>query len=384
MCLKISKSNLIILIALLVYLKPANVSLWPQINMVYQIVKIFITLVIVVKFIKARIKFDKRVVLCLMFLTVWGISIYLNNGTLGSRFQEILSIIGLLFLFKWIASSNEKITSMLSIIDKIAKVYFILELITIILDKPLFAEAKVAYDKYFLGSDNYSAFILIPLAGIMFAYSQIKYNKITVITWLFSFVGFLNLAIPFSVMGMVSYFVMIILFLFISNKGIRNLFSLKTVIVVCIIFLIAVVGFNVQNQFSGFLSVFGKIGLNSREIIWPKSVNAFLQKPWIGWGKLSDSQINSYLLYGADHAHNIFLEFLLDSGLIGTLIMIVWIKEIYRGIKNYKVKYIYLIQICFVCYILCGIFDFYLSLIYFWLLIFSIELLKTYAMHMKL
>lgn len=378
MSLKINRSSIVIVVALLVYLKPANVVLWPQINMIYKIVKVFITLIILVVFIKRKMKFDKSVALCLLFITVWGTSIYFNNGQLGSKLQELLSIIGMLFLFKWIEYSDRKITSTLSIIDKIAKIYFVLELITVILDKPLFAEAKIAYDKYFLGSDNYSAFILIPLAGIMFSYSQIKYKKITIGTWIFSFIAFLDLLIPFAVMGMISYLLMIFLFIFVSNPEIRRFFSIKRVVVMAIIFLIAVIGFNIQNHLSGLLAAFGKTGLNSREIIWPKAIQAFFQRPWVGWGSLSEKQVKSYLLYGANHAHNIFLEIILDSGLIGMAIMIAWIKEIYKGLNNCKVKYSYLLQICFACYILCGIFDFYLSSIYFWMLIFSIEIIKKY------
>ena len=383
MKIKITTSNLIIWIALLVYLKPANVVLWTNVNMFYQIIKIFITLVIVFECVKKKIRFDQNIVLCLLFLTVWGISIYLNNGELGESLQELLSIVGLMLLFKCIEFSDKNILATLSIIDTIAKIYLSLELVTIIFDKPLFAEAAVTYDKYFLGSDNYSAFILIPLTGIMFVYSQIKYNKIIISTWFFSIIGFLDLAIPFSVTGVLIYVLMLFLFTFINNPEIRSFFSVKKIVIVVAVFLIAVVGFNIQSHLESLLSLVGKTGLNSREVIWPKVIDAISQKPWIGWGKLSEDQINSYLLYGADHAHNIFLEIILDSGLIGTFIICAWMKEIFKNIKNYKNRYIYLVYMCFGCYVMCGVFDFYLSLIYFWLLMFVIELLKTYAMHME-
>lgn len=380
MRLKITKSSLIIWIALLVYLKPANVVLWTNVNLFYQIIKIIITFIIISKFIKNS-KIDKEMLFCLLFLTIWAISIFLNNGSLVSRAQELLSILGLLFLLKWISYSDKKILTTFSIVDKIAKVYLILELITIIMDKPLFAEALVTYDKYFLGSDNYSAFIIIPLTGIMCVYSQIKYRRITLSTWFFSIIGFLDLAIPFSVTGMFVYLLMLFLFMFINNPEIRRLFTIKKVGIAGFIFLILVLGIHIQDYFSCILTLLGKVGLNSREIIWPKVINAIFQKPLLGWGKLTEEQISSYLLYGADHAHNIFLEILLDSGVIGGFVFFYWIIGIFKGIKFYNIKYINLLYACFACYIICGMFDFYLPLIYFWLLIFSFDLLKQHAMY---
>lgn len=378
MRLKITKSSLIIWIALLVYLKPANAVLWTNVNMCYQILKIIITVIILFKFMRNN-KIDKVTLLCLLFLIVWSVSIYLNNGTLGSRMQEILSIFGLICLFKWASNTETQILKTISVIAKIAKIYLILELVTIIINKPLFAEAIVAYDKYFLGSDNYSGFIIIPLVAILCSYSQIKYKKITFVTWLFAFVGFLDLAIPFSVTAMFTYLLMLIIFIFINNPEFRNFFTVKKILILSIVFLGLVIGFNIQSHLSGLLSLIGKIGLNSREIIWPMVVNYILEKPLIGWGKLTENQINSYMLYGADHTHNFLLEIIFDTGIIGGFVMFLLMREILKKIKFYKVKYIYILYASLVCYIVCGMFDFYLSLIYFWLLLFSIDLLKTYA-----
>ena len=377
--LKINKSNIIILILLLVYLKPANVVLWPHVNSIYQVIKVIITLVIVFLFLKKGARLDRNSLLCLSFLVVWSISIYLNNGTLGIRLQELLSIIGMLMLFKWIGDSKNKIILLLSIVDKIAKIYVILELITILLDKPLFASAVVSYDRYFLGSDNYSAFILIPLASFIFVYSYIRNSKITLKAWFFSAIGFLDLAIPISTTGMVSYGLMLLAIILIRYPNIRNFFTVKKITFMMILFLIAVIGFNIQNNFATILSVVGKVGLNSREIIWPKAIRLILEKPLIGWGKLTERQIASYALYGADHTHNVILEFLVDTGLIGTILVFLWMEGILKNSIKTSARYVQIVQVCIAIYMLCAIFDFYIGLIYFWMMFFVLDMLNVYA-----
>ena len=361
------------------YLKPANVVLWPHVNSIYQVIKVIITLVIVFLFLKKGARLDRNSLLCLSFLVVWSISIYLNNGTLGIRLQELLSIIGMLMLFKWIGDSKNKIILLLSIVDKIAKIYVILELITILLDKPLFASAVVSYDRYFLGSDNYSAFILIPLASFIFVYSYIRNSKITLKAWFFSAIGFLDLAIPISTTGMVSYGLMLLAIILIRYPNIRNFFTVKKITFMMILFLIAVIGFNIQNNFATILSVVGKVGLNSREIIWPKAIRLILEKPLIGWGKLTERQIASYALYGADHTHNVILEFLVDTGLIGTILVFLWMEGILKNSIKTSARYVQIVQVCIAIYMLCAIFDFYIGLIYFWMMFFVLDMLNVYA-----
>lgn len=374
MNLKIKKANLIILIALLVYLKPANAVLWPHVNNIYQVAKVLITLVIIAMFVKNRIKLERSSVLCLSFIALWGISIYLNNGGLGDNLQALLSIIGLMLLFCWASYSEKRIQTLFATITIIAKTYIILELITIILDKPLFSEAIVSYDKYFLGSDNYSAFIILPLTGIMVSHSYLKKGKITASAWIFAILGFLDLALPFAVTGMIAYLLMMIAFALISYPNIRRLFTIHKVAIFIVLFLVAVIFFGIQNHMQGLLGMFGKTGLTSREIIWPKAVQAIISKPIIGWGSLSEEQVKSYILYGAGHAHNIVLEFLLCSGIAGTLLFYIWVKRLVEKTIKIRTNYIYSMQVCIACYLLCGLFDFYLSLIYFWLMLFSFDL----------
>lgn len=370
--------DIVICATLVSYMKPMNVTLITPLDNIYNGLKILSTIAILLMVIKRGVHFSKGQLFCLLLVSVWTISIYQNQGSLDVYLQEILSIIGLLFLFGVINNKPQKTIYILGVLSSISKVYILLQFITIITKKPLFADPIVSFDRYFLGSDNYSAFILIPLCSFIFMNCYLRFNRIKIEEWLFPILGFLCLAIPFSVSGMLSYGLMLILMLFMNYPDIRKWFTPKKIIAFIIVFLFLVIAFNIQDKFVGIIGLFGKRGLSSREIIWPRTVDAIMKKPLIGWGALTDAQINSYLLYGAGHAHNIMLEFLLDVGVLGSFFSFLWIYYSFRGMKKIKTKTIHVMQICMSCYLLCSIFDFYFGLIYFWLLIFVAEATVAY------
>ena len=118
--------------------------------------------------------------------------------------------------------------------------------------------------------------------------------------------------------------------------------------------------------------------MNSREIIWPNAIHAIMQKPILGYGILTDNQISSYILYGTTHTHNIILEFLMDSGIVGSFFAFMWFKSavmVKKGLLKNDV--VIGLLYCIVAYLLCATLDFYIALIYFWVLIFLFDSIKN-------
>lgn len=268
--MKIKKNDLMIALAVISYLKPANVLLWPRINYIYALLKIVATAWILLEFLKQKKGISRIAVECLLFLTIWAISIFRNNGTLGEYTQQIASIIGLLILFE-VISTKERLKYLISVVSTLGKIYFVLELVTIFTNKPLFAEITEGYDRYFLGSDNYSAFIMIPVCGFIIVNSLIKHGRITASTWSFAIAGFFALAIPFSVTAMISYGLLLIVVFLTVHHFTLKMVDYKKIIAITVVFLILVVRFSVQNRLMWLLGKIGKVGLNSRDIIWPRT-----------------------------------------------------------------------------------------------------------------
>lgn len=375
--LKCDKHKIMIFLSVLIFLKPSNVSYWSMVDSIYKLLKVLIMLVLIVKYIRSGAKIRKKDVLLFTVLLIWLFSAYCNLHSFGDNLQQVLSIIGIFLLVK-IINTKDKVMMLLESIAFLTKIYVFLELITIFLDHPLFADAMGRSDRFFLGNDNYSAFVIIPLCGIMMASSLFKNNKINKSTWFFLFIAFLCFAVPGSVTAIVSFGILIVCAIFLNWSFLRKALTIKSLIAFAILFVGMVVCFNIQDYFGVLLSVIGKTALNSRETIWPKAVGLIRQKPMFGWGVLTERQIEGYVLYGASHAHNIILQLLLDIGIIGTALLGIWLYGIIKYNKCIKKKYMYILYLCMWCYLFASIFDFYFGLIYFWLMLFIYDMLGQY------
>ena len=270
------------------------------------------------------------------------------------------------------------LSSILKYLSIISRIYIILHFYTIIVDHPVLAESVVSYDKYFLGSDNYSAFILIPLSGFILSNKLINNQKIKIWDYFFFFIGFLCLLIPKSWAGIFAYGIFMFLFIFRKSLFLKRIVTVRNVFLCIILLLILVICFNFQTHFEQIFNAFGKVGMNSREIIWPKAIDAISQRPLLGYGVLTDNQVSSYILYGTTHTHNIVLEFLMDSGIVGSFFAFMWFKSAVT-IKKRLLKNNVIIELlyCIVAYSLCATLDFYIALIYFWILIILFDCLKS-------
>ena len=260
----------------------------------------------------------------------------------------------------------------------ISKVYILLQFYTIVVEHLVLAEAIVSFDKYFLGSDNYSAFILIALSGFIMSDAIMNKGKIKIWDYFFFGIAFLCLLIPKSWAGIFAYGAFMMLFFFRKLAFLKKMVNVRNVFIIIVLLLILVIGFNFQTHFEKILNMFGKVGMNSREIIWPKAIYAIMQKPILGYGMLTDNQISSYILYGTTHTHNIVLEFLMDSGIIGSFFAFMWFKSAVTVKKKLlKSDVIMSLLYCIVAYLLCATLDFYIALIYFWVLIFLFDSIKN-------
>lgn len=377
MTVKVKVQQFIIFVVLLTYLKLFNVSLIPTLNALYFIAKILATLLLLIYMLKKKIVLTKASKWCLAFVCWWTLAI-IANGNIKNNIQTLLSILGVLFLFNVMRKKPNGLDSILKYLSYISKIYILLQFYTILVDHPVLAESVVSYDKYFLGSDNYSAFILIPLSGFILSNKLINNQKIQIWDYFFFFIGFLCLLIPKSWAGIFAYSAFILLFTFRKSLLLKKVATLRNVFLCNIFLLILVIGFNFQTHFEQIFNAFGKVGMNSREIIWPKAIYAILKRPFLGYGVLTDNQVTSYILYGTTHTHNIILEFLMDSGIIGSFFAFMWFKtavSVKKGLlKNDTINEL---LYCIVAYLLCATLDFYIALIYFWILIILFDCIKN-------
>ena len=377
MNLKLNKTRILLYFIIIPYLKPYNISLVPSIDNIFKLWKVVATAVVLLLFFLKKQRIHKQSIYGIAFIGIWSTSIYLNCETLGNQFQEILSIVGIILIAELVIGSKDSLNELFKVLYRISAIYITLQLITVIAKRPLFGTPKNNFDIYFLGGDNRSAFILLPLSGFMFANDFRFYSKIRLKTFLFAFMGWFGLLYTFAVTGMIAYGIYLILMIFINYPFIQKLITPKKIIIMTTVILIGVIFFNIQNNFTTIFTYFGKTGLSSREIIWNLAFNIYRKNWIIGIGALSQEQINLYLLNGADHAHNIILEILMDTGVVGSIVFGLWMKKIFTGKRKNISKQSKSLINCFIAFLFCSILDFYIGLIYFYLLIIMIYISRV-------
>ena len=279
------------------------------------------------------------------------------------------------------SQKKNNISNVYNYLYNISTIYIILQLITIILKRPLFGTPTNAFDIYFLGGDNRSAFILIPLCGILFANDYKNYNKIRIKSWIIALCGWACLIIPFAVTGMVAYGIFIFLTLFMNSKIIKKCITPRNVVIIVVIFVIGVIFFDIQKYLAPITEALGKGDsislLGYRDIIWKDAFKVFQNNWLIGIGDLTDTQVGNYILGGAEHAHNIIMEYLMNTGILGTSLLFMWIYKILSIKTKKKSKQMKVLINCLIAFIFCSVFDFYIGLAYFYLLISLIYIVEN-------
>lgn len=377
--IKINLSAFYIAFILLPYLKPYNVTLFPEIDNVFKIWKVLVTIIIIATFVIKKAKISVGVLFLWLFSMSWFVSLILNgdNYVIVEFGNNILSIIGISMFFENSKNENRKKEQIVSSLYTISCIYLFLNMITAILGYPFGAEGMNLGDNAnFLGGDNYSAFILIVLCGIILYYDLAYKKAIRLKTWLFAICGLVSLIIPFALTGIISYVFLLFAFILRKSKFFITLFKRRNILLLAVILTLSIGFLDLSVLFEEWLFVLEKTGFNGRNYIWPYAVNAILKKPLLGYGGVGVELASDWLLAGANHTHNIILEFPFSVGLVGTIFFIAYIVQVFKGIKLVKNVAVQPLLLTLSAFLLCSIFDFYIGLIYFYLLLELIRLNK--------
>jgi O-antigen ligase len=194
--------------------------------------------------------------------------------------------------------------------------------------------------RYSINSNNYSSiyrnpnilgYISLLFSGISLVTFSLSRKKIYfVYAILFSFFVYLSGSRSSMIAGLMIIFLYIIYKYLSKNKFTWNLIL---VIILVSIFTIIYVYPNIMN-FSWYAKfantvykITGKSLLSGRQIIWKQSMNLIAQKPLFGYGTGTQlSNISNIQL----SAHNLYIQILLQNGIIGLLVFIFLIISIWN------------------------------------------------------
>jgi len=96
-----------------------------------------------------------------------------------------------------------------------------------------------------------------------------------------------------------------------------------------------------QTDVAGKTTIDEELATSGRTLIWPYVIDKISESPWVGYGRLAMKRIGLYDLIetehpgtGAPHPHNMYLETLLDNGIIGSVpILILFIVMAVRSAR---------------------------------------------------
>ena len=184
---------------------------------------------------------------------------------------------------------------------------------------------------HFLGTKNGFTGYLEPL--LVLALIVRKHQYCSRITFsLGFFVGLITALVSDSSTGLISVAVLLIFVLFQERKNV-DIKKYKRYMIALIAISIAVAFFRIQNYFSFIIEeFFGKSAdLTNRTVIWDAAIKKILESPFIGSGL---NQYTGSILIGRTYyySHNMILELLVSSGIIGLLL---YLNFILSAFKNY-------------------------------------------------
>ena len=355
----INKNVLFLILILIPIFKPVGITIIDNINKIFQVWKIASICIMSIYIFKNRKnnKYEYSIPL-VIFWVIYIITSFIYKGDYVDIINNGVTSILLICFIK--EEFNKEKKYILKSLKYIFMLYLTLQLYSMIK-----INISKNYDKfiYFLGEDNYSAFSIIPMITIVLFIQYLEKEQISIVSLFF--IGILTMLYMF-VKSYTASLALIILLLFILllkfNINVLKYFSIRKTYILLIILLIMILLFNIQDLFSTILNDIEKgITLNSRTIIWNNAIELIKQKPLFGYGSLSEEKINDYYLYGATHAHNIILELLLRTGIIGTFNYLMFIdksvKNIYKRGKTSKEVSILILGV--ISYLILSFMDFY-------------------------
>lgn len=328
---KIRKSVILYILFFIPFFKPVGLSVYAGINSIYlvwKLVSLCVGIFIILNESNGTFityKKDTWFRGLFLFFIIYFFNCFSVSRDLVTIVSNILVIFELIIILSITKGKSKK--NMTDALNFIFSILLFLQIISVFYIKAghiVFEYIESDYT-YLFGTDNYSAFATIPMLGAILFFDYKRKNLFTKAKKVFLCFGLCASYVYTGAVTAAIMSVVTVLAYIISkyNKFLLKFFTIKKVAVFCVLVLFLIMAFDIQNHMLWLLRLVGKSAkattLNSRTIIWEKAFNIIKQNIIFGIGELSAEQVEGYALYGMGHAHNLILDLLLKSGIVGTI-----------------------------------------------------------------
>lgn len=186
-----------------------------------------------------------------------------------------------------------------------------------------------AYNYWYnlLGIDNFLAPILVPYMFLVALRSTMKTGGLDWFAYLMIVVSSLSICLVWAATGLMGMALALVFLLFFYQRRFQTLFNFTTTMLLGFGLFYCVVVFRLQDLFAFFIEGVLHKGLSftGRTDIWDEAIRMFLASPFLGYGFTSTGKVYRLVKNKYYHAHNAFLEILVEGGMgamLGYLLML--------------------------------------------------------------
>ena len=199
------------------------------------------------------------------------------------------------------------------------------------LKQDLFGQLDVSGNYYnFSFSDNILGYYYIPFIAVCLIIDRIQSKRISRYTWVMITFTVLSLVRAWSAKSIIGIVLIVIYVMFIYGKKLAKLFSPMFVSITYLLFEIGLVFYNIQEHFGYFIEKYlnKDVTLTGRTGLWYSAINNIKRSPIYGYGVTNGGSIlmNTTFIGTKTHAaHNLILEIMMQTGIIGFALWILFV-----------------------------------------------------------
>lgn len=331
---------LIIYILLIIPLfKPNCISaLYPGINTFLNYYLILSSIIIFTLYF-VNCKISRNLLLIILFLGVLLLTTFINNGDIYSAFLSTIKILSIGFLIDF--SISKKSRFVLMAFEFVFSLLVYINFISLFIYPNGMYVSSVSgyYHNWFLGFKNIHILYILP--AILFSYinNYLENKYVSIRTIVLIIISLFSILKVWSATGIVG--MLLVLFYSIFQKRVfsSKIYSFKNYMISTISIFFGVVILRIQNLFKYFIVDILKkdLSFTGRVYIWDYVINYIKKKTMLGYGfEKASVRYSKGTIPHSYHAHNIILELVYKTGIVGFLIIVLMIRDCGKKLSECK------------------------------------------------
>lgn len=337
--IKIKWKNIIYFFLIFPFIQPGIFSIIQALTIIDTIYDIWLaTSVIVILFMFMRFhKFNSMLVVVSLYLVWCSFSTLIKGGSLLYLFVQYGSILALGFLIHMSMEKRED-GELLEVIVGLLEFYLIINAITVFIYAPQggivsdIESISMKTNNYFLGYDNQHVYFILPYFALSLVQDIMRCNSVKIKTIIVHIIVNASVLICWSADTVISVVLFYLLLLTAGNRYVKRLINSYVIIIANAILFYFLVVAMFSSQISVLIeNILHKNMGSARQWIWIRYLSYVYKSPVIGNGYLPI--FSRYSLNLAAHAHNMYLDVLFVSGLVG---LALFITVVYLGTNSGK------------------------------------------------